>query len=64
MLYSETVDYFDECIEVATRGVLQKKLFLKFCTIRRKTPVFESLFNKVAYLQACLKRDPSTGVFL
>ena len=29
------------------------KVFLKFCNIRKKTPVLESLFNKVAGLQAC-----------
>ena len=28
-----------------------KKLFLKFCNIHRKTPVLESLFNKVAGLR-------------
>ena len=32
-------------LEAATRGVLQKKLFLK---IHRKIPVLECLFNKVA----------------
>ena len=54
--------------EAATRGVLQKNVFkfLKFCKIHRKTPVLESLFNKVAGFQACilLKRYSNAGVFL
>ena len=39
-----------------------------FCNIHRKTPVLESLFNKVAGLTSCpatlLKRDFNKGVFL
>ena len=34
--------------------------------IHRKTPVLESLFNKVGGLKSCnfIKRDTGTGVFL
>ena len=38
-----------------SRGVLQKKVFLKICKFHRKTPVLESLLNKVAGLTAILK---------
>ena len=48
-----------------------KKAVLKFCNILRKTPVLESLFNKNAWVQACifrpptlLKRGSNTGVFV
>ena len=34
-------------LEAATRGILQKRLFLKFRNIHRKTPVLVALFNKV-----------------
>ena len=51
--------------------VFYKKAVLKFCNILGKTPVLESLFNKIAGLQATifrpaalLKRHPNTGVFL
>ena len=37
----------------ATRRVLEKKLFLKFCNIQGKTPVLQSQ-----------KRDSDTGAFL
>ena len=50
--------------------VFNKKAVLKFCNILRKTPVLESIFNKIADLQACifrsatlLKRDCNTGFF-
>ena len=39
--------------KAATRGALQKMLFLKICNIHRRTPVLMSLFNKVAGLRAC-----------
>ena len=43
-----------------------KKLFLKFCNIYKKTPVLESLFNKVAGLltwpATLLKRDCNISV--
>ena len=35
------------CAEVATRGILQEKLFLDILPYSRKTPVLEYLFNKV-----------------
>ena len=35
-------------LEAATGGVLQKRLFLKISQCSQKTPVLESLFNKVA----------------
>ena len=43
-----------------------KKLFLKFCKIYRKTPVLDSLFNKIAGLKTAtiLKRGFDIGVFL
>ena len=37
-----------EYLEATTGGVLQKKVFLQFHKIHRKTPVPESLFNKFA----------------
>ena len=49
------------------RSVIKKKAALKdFTKIHRKTPLLESLFNKVAGLKTAtlLKRDSSTGVFL
>ena len=47
------------------RGVLEKKCCSKFRRIHRKTPVPESLFNKVAgFRQLYQKRDSGTGVFL
>ena len=39
----------------------KKGCFQKFCNIHRKTPVLESIFNKVA---ALLKRDSNTVTFL
>ena len=38
----------------------------KFCKLHRKTPVPESLFNKVVGVRPAtlLKRDSGTGVFL
>ena len=36
----------------------------KFRKIHRKTPVLESLFNKVAGPRSLLTRDPNTCVFL
>ena len=53
--------------EVATRGVLQKKVFLKISSIswvHGKTRVLESLFNKVSNLfspATSLKRNSNTG---
>ena len=40
----------DHKTEVATGGVLQRKVFLKISQILGKTPVLESLFNKAAGL--------------
>ena len=39
-------------LEVAVRNVLQNRCSLKFRNIHRKTPVLESLFNKVAGLNS------------
>ena len=39
-----------EIAEAATGGALQKMVFFK---ISQRTPVLESLFNKVADLRAC-----------
>ena len=39
--------------EVVVRRFSVKMVFLKFRNIRRKTPVLESLFNKVEALKAC-----------
>ena len=39
--------------------VFYKKALLKFCDIFRKTPVLESLFNKIAGLLVCIFR-PAT----
>ena len=52
--------------EAATGGVLYKKLLLNCFNIHRKTPVVESLFNKVGGLWArnFIKRESNTGVFL
>ena len=43
-----------------------KKLFFKFRYINRKTPVLESLFNKVADPKACnlIKKESNTGVLM
>ena len=35
----------------------KKKAFEKFCKFYRKTPVLESLFNKVASLMACNEKE-------
>ena len=43
-----------------------KKVFLKkFCKFHRKTPMLESLFNKIPGLQACnfIKKRPPTQAF-
>ena len=37
-------------MEATTGGILYKKVFLKFRKFHRKTPVLESLFDKVADL--------------
>ena len=37
-----------EFLEAATGGVLQNRCFSKFCKFHRKTPVLESLYDKVA----------------
>ena len=52
--------------EAATRDVIQKNSSKNFRNIHRKTPVLESLFNKVAGLQTCnsFKKDSNTSVFL
>ena len=44
----------------------RRRCSLKFCKFHRKTPVLESLFYKVASLQAAalLKRDSCTGNFV
>ena len=39
--------------KAATRGALQKSCSFKFRKLYRKTPVLESLFKKIADLQAC-----------
>ena len=39
--------------EQSFAGVFHKRCSEKFCKIHRKTPVLESLFNKVAGHQAC-----------
>ena len=39
--------------EAVFRMCSVKKLLLKLCRIHRKTPVWESLLNKVAGLQIC-----------
>ena len=44
--------------------VFQNKCSKRFRNIHRKTPVLESLFNKVADLVFLLKRDSETAVFL
>ena len=43
----------------------KKKLFLNFCNINRKTPLLETLFNKVADLQApnFIKKRPQHRCF-
>ena len=48
------------------RRCASKQVFLKIRNIRRKTPVLESFFNKVADIRPAtlLKRDSYTGVFL
>ena len=43
--------------EAATRGVLQNKVFLKISQILQKTPMLESLFNKIAGLQVKMFKD-------
>ena len=47
------------------RCSVKKRCSLKFCNIHSKTPVLESLFNKVAGLRpsTLLKRSSNTGVF-
>ena len=53
--------------EAATRGVLYKMLFLKFRNIHRKTPVLDSLFNKLQAWRTdlfLLKRGSNTDFFL
>ena len=42
------------------------QVFLKFCKFHKEVPVLESLFYKVASLQACnvIKRDSYAGAFL
>ena len=57
---------FESIKEGATGGVLYKKLFLKISQISQENTQLESVFNKVAGLQAAtlLKRDSNTGVFL
>ena len=44
---------------------LKTGVFLRFCNIRRKTPVLDSLFNKVAELKACvfIKKETPTQEF-
>ena len=65
----------ETCENVSLDGVLKLQLssrsqiFFKICfsklhNIYWKATVLESLFNKVAGLQAWLKRDSRTGVFL
>ena len=45
-------------------NVLQNMCSLKFCSIHRKTPVLESLFNKVASFQEEGKKRLNADVFL
>ena len=51
--------------EAASRGVLQKRCSYKFRKIHRKTPVPESLFNKVADLrpETLLKKETLAQLF-
>ena len=48
------------------RGSVKKGCFEKFCNIHRKTPVLESLFNKVVDLRPAilLKRDSNVDISL
>ena len=52
--------------EVVTRGCSVKKMFVKISPNAQEKPMSESLFNKVACLQAVTlsKRDSGTSVFL
>ena len=50
------------CAEVATRGILQEKLFLDILPYSRKTPVLEYLFNKV-FNNFFKQKDSSTYFF-
>ena len=51
--------------KAAVRRCSSQFVFLEFRNIRRKTPVLESLFNKVAGLKACnfTKKQALTQVF-
>ena len=51
--------------ETAIRRCSEKYALLNFRNIHRKIPMLESLFNKIAGLQATLlKRDSNIDVFL
>ena len=52
--------------EAVTRGVLLKKLFLRFRNIYRKTLASEPIINEFKGLKACnvIKKDLNTGTFL
>ena len=53
--------------EAATGGVLRKKMFCKkFCKFHRKTPLMQSLFNKVVGLTVCdfINKRPQHRCFL
>ena len=51
------------CQKQSFAYVLQNRCSLKFRKFYRKTPVLESLFNKIA-AAALSKRDSNTGIFL
>ena len=55
-----------EFTEAVAQRCSVKKMFLEISKVHRKTPMLESLFNKVAGLRpvTLLKRDSNIGVFL
>ena len=74
-LFCSILQYFSKLQSTGKQQKQTPKVFYKkgcskkFRNIHRKTPVLESLFNKVAKLKACrlatyLKRDYNTGAFL
>ena len=57
MILQNTANFHKSCLlqlwyqtEAVTQRRSVKKVFLKFCKLHRKTPVPESLFNKVVGL--------------
>ena len=45
--------YYGDGLYEIKEDVLQNRCYQKFRNIQRKTPVLESLFNKVAGIQVC-----------